>query len=75
MGNWVMNFGIVFELGLIAFLVYFKPVAKVFSFAPLEAKFWALSLPFFMFILVFDEVRKYLLRKDFNGWVKRNTYW
>jgi len=75
MGNWLMNFGIVLEVFLISCLVYIKPLAGFLGFSGVAPLFWTLPLPFFVIIFVFDELRKLLVRRDFNGWVKRNTYW
>lgn len=75
MRNNFMNFGIVFELLLVVFLVYTPGLNSVFKLAPVKAQYWILPLPFFMMIFGFDEMRKLLIRRDFNGWVKHNTYW
>lgn len=75
MKNKIMNFGILFETALICFLVYTPPIAKGLSFSMVHAIFLVPALPFFMVIFGFDELRKLMIRKNFSGWVKRNTYW
>jgi sodium/potassium-transporting ATPase subunit alpha len=36
---------------------------------------WLPALPFSLAILIYDEVRKYLLRKNPGGWVEQETYY
>ncbi|MES1920529.1 hypothetical protein MHBO_002192 [Bonamia ostreae] len=75
MGNLIMNIGIAIEFLAISFLIYTPKVNRALSFNNVSVLFWVPPLPFFMGIFGLDEMRKLLIRKDFNGWVKRNTYW
>jgi len=36
---------------------------------------WLVPLPFTVAIFVYDEIRKYLLRKHPGGWIERETYY
>jgi len=36
---------------------------------------WLAPLPFTVAIFVYDEIRKYLLRKHPGGWIERETYY
>lgn len=36
---------------------------------------WLPAMPFSLAILIYDEVRKYILRKYPGGWVEQETYY
>jgi sodium/potassium-transporting ATPase subunit alpha len=36
---------------------------------------WLPALPFSIVILIYDEIRKYILRKYPGGWVEQETYY
>lgn len=44
-----------------------------FGTEPLYFVWWLPALPFAVVLFVYDEVRKFFVRKD--GWVKENTYY
>jgi sodium/potassium-transporting ATPase subunit alpha len=75
MTNWVMNFGLLFETVLAAFLSYTPGMDKGLKMYPLKINWWFPAIPFSLLIFVFDEVRKYLLRQNPGGWVERETYY
>merc|ERR1712106_974219 len=75
MKNWVMNFGLVFETLLAAFMSYTPGMDKGLKMYPLKFSWWFPALPFSLLIFVFDEVRKYLLRQNPGGWVEKETYY
>merc|ERR1712106_178429 len=75
MKNWVMNFGLVFETVLAAFMSYTPGMDKGLKMYPLKFSWWFPALPFSLLIFVFDEVRKYLLRQNPGGWVEKETYY
>jgi len=75
MTNMVMNFGLVFETLLAAFLSYTPGMDKGLKMYPLKINWWFPALPFSALIFIFDEVRKYLLRQNPGGWVERETYY
>merc|ERR1712055_90735 len=62
MKNWVMNFGLIFETILAAFLSYTPGMDKGLKMYPLKINWWFPAAPFSLLIFVFDELRKYLLR-------------
>jgi len=75
MRNNVLNFGLFFEL-LVAVIVVYTPKADlVFKSRPVPLEYWLLSIPFFVFIMVYDELRKLFIRSDKGGWVDKMTYW
>jgi len=75
MKNWIMNFGLVFETLLAAFLSYTPGMDKGLKMYPLKLNWWFPAAPFSILIFVFDEVRKYLLRRNPGGWIEKETYW
>jgi len=76
MNNWYINFALVFETALAAFLSYTPGMEGGLRFFPLKFEWWLLGLPFALLILLLDEFRKYLLRTLPPGnWVERETYY
>ena len=76
MSNWFLNFGIVFETCLAAFLSYTPGMDKGLRMYPLKFNWWLPALPFSALILIYDETRKFLLRTLPPGsWVERETYY
>ena len=42
---------------------------------PVEWYCWFVPMPFSLIIFVYDETRRYLLRKYPGGWVEQETYY
>merc|ERR1712223_1014565 len=76
MKNWFMNFGLVFETCLAAFLSYCPGMDKGLRMYPLYINWWLPAPPFSVLIFIYDECGKYLLRRNGPGsWVERETYY
>jgi len=75
MKNHFMNFGLVFETVLAAFLSYTPGMDKGLRMYPLKFNWWLPALPFSLLIFVYDESRKALLRRNPGGWIERETYY
>uniref|UniRef100_A0A6A7FNN5 Sodium/potassium-transporting ATPase subunit alpha n=1 Tax=Hirondellea gigas TaxID=1518452 RepID=A0A6A7FNN5_9CRUS len=75
MRNWVLNFGIVFETTLAAFLSYTPGMDKGLRMYPLKFYWWLPALPFSLLIFVYDEIRRFILRRNPGGWVENETYY
>lgn len=75
MTNWFLNFGLVFETLLAVFLQYTPGLNIGLRLRPLNATWWFVGMPFSLLIWIFDETRRYLLRKYPGGWVERETYY
>eukprot|EP00172_Hildenbrandia_rubra_P001733 Plantae.Rhodophyta-Hildenbrandia_rubra.ctg2312.p1 GENE.Plantae.Rhodophyta-Hildenbrandia_rubra.ctg2312~~Plantae.Rhodophyta-Hildenbrandia_rubra.ctg2312.p1 ORF type:complete len:815 (+),score=177.67 Plantae.Rhodophyta-Hildenbrandia_rubra.ctg2312:498-2942(+) len=81
MRNWVLNIGINAELCLGTLIIYAPFLNSAFQTAQLRFVHWLPGLPFLFFIFVYDETRKFLMRRgDRTGlrigkWLKENTYW
>merc|ERR1719515_537226 len=76
MKNYFLNFGLVFETALAAFLCYCPGMDKGLRMYPLNWNWWLPALPFSLLIFCYDETRKYILRALPKGsWIERETYY
>ncbi|CAD5215636.1 unnamed protein product [Bursaphelenchus okinawaensis] len=75
MSNWAMNFGLLFETALAVFLCYCPGLDVALRMYGLRFAWWLFPLPFSILIFVYDEVRRYLIRKYPGGWVENETYY
>ncbi|KAJ3441746.1 sodium/potassium-transporting atpase subunit alpha [Anaeramoeba flamelloides] len=71
--NKILLLGIVFETIFVIIICYVPYIHDVLKTESIKIRYWAISIPFFILIFVFDETRKFLLRKYPNGWVERFT--
>jgi sodium/potassium-transporting ATPase subunit alpha len=75
MTNTFMNYSLLFETILGAFLVYVPVANTVTGTRPLRFTWWTAGVPFSLMIYIYDETRKGWIRKNQGGWIHRNTYW
>jgi sodium/potassium-transporting ATPase subunit alpha len=87
MRNPAMNFGLLFETILACFLCYVPGVDTALGTRPLRLLHWVPAVPFSICIVLYDEVRKYLMRTRAQvklqgqqqlieyDWIGRNTYY
>merc|ERR1712158_245085 len=75
MKNHFMNFGLVFETLLAAFLSYTPGMDKGLRMYPLKINWWLPAIPFSILIFCYDETRKFLLRRNPGGWIENETYY
>jgi len=75
MKNWVLNFGILFETLLAAFLSYTPGMDKGLRMYPLKIYWWFPAVPFSALIFIYDECRRFILRRNPGGWVEHETYY
>uniref|UniRef100_A0A2I9LP96 Sodium/potassium-transporting ATPase subunit alpha n=1 Tax=Centruroides hentzi TaxID=88313 RepID=A0A2I9LP96_9SCOR len=75
MKNHILNFGLVFETVLAAFLSYCPGMDKGLRMYPLKFVWWLPAIPFSLLIWVYDEVRRFILRRNPGGWIERETYY
>lgn len=73
--NWVMNSGILFTLFLAVVVVYCPGINRFMQMEPIDPILLLPSLVFAAVIFVYDEIRKYIIRKRPGGWVERETYY
>ncbi|KAG7166256.1 Sodium/potassium-transporting ATPase subunit alpha-like, partial [Homarus americanus] len=75
MKNMVLNFGLCFETTLAAFLSYTPGMDKGLRMYPLKFYWWLPALPFSLLIFVYDECRRFILRRNPGGWMEMETYY
>lgn len=72
--NRVLIYGLIEETLLATFLAY-VPGTDVLRMFPLEWYWWLIPMPFSLIIFLYDEGRKFLIRKYPGGWVENETYY
>ncbi|XP_068685337.1 sodium/potassium-transporting ATPase subunit alpha-3-like isoform X2 [Montipora foliosa] len=75
MNNWFLNFGLLFETCLAAFLSYTPGMSNGLRMYPLAWEWWFPAMPFSLVIWIYDEVRRYILRRYPGCWLDRETYY
>ncbi|KAJ8951229.1 hypothetical protein NQ318_010257, partial [Aromia moschata] len=75
MRNWALNFGLIFETALAAFLSYTPGMDKGLRMFPLKFVWWLPAIPFMLAIFIYDEVRRFYLRRCPGGWLEQETYY
>merc|ERR1719346_719948 len=75
MMNHHLTFGLFFETTLAAVLCYTPGLDKGLRMYPLRFTWWIPAMPFSLVIFIYDETRKYFLRKYPGGWVEMETYY
>uniref|UniRef100_A0A914CYT8 Na(+)/K(+)-exchanging ATPase n=1 Tax=Acrobeloides nanus TaxID=290746 RepID=A0A914CYT8_9BILA len=75
MSNWTLNFGLVFETCLAAFMCYCPGLDNGLNMYGLRFSWWFPALPFSLLIFIYDECRRYCIRRWPGGWIERETYY
>ncbi|XP_012544719.1 sodium/potassium-transporting ATPase subunit alpha isoform X3 [Bombyx mandarina] len=75
MRNWALNFGLIFETALAAFLSYTPGMDKGLRMYPLKFVWWLPAIPFMLSIFIYDEIRRFYLRRNPGGWLEQETYY
>ncbi|XP_015242278.1 PREDICTED: sodium/potassium-transporting ATPase subunit alpha-2-like [Cyprinodon variegatus] len=75
MKNRILIFGLFVETALAAFLSYCPGMDVALRMYPLKILWWFCAFPYSLLIFVYDEVRKYILRRSPGGWVEQETYY
>ena len=70
--NQLIWLGIVFELSLVAALSYVPALQLIFGTAPLSGLESLLGLPFALLLLLADEIRRALLRREMRLAMQQN---
>lgn len=73
MTNKMLNFGMIFNAILILVIAYCPLADVVLGSRPLHPRHFLPAIPFACAMILYDEVRKYLIRKYPGGWVERRT--
>ena len=72
-GNMMINYALIFETALAILLIYLPGLNSGLQFDMLHPLCWLPSAPFIIFMLLYDEIRKAIIRKHPNGWMHRET--
>lgn len=75
MTNWVQDAALLFETCFAVFIVYTPGVQFVIGTLGLKPEWLAMFVPWFLLIFIFDEVRKFLLRRYPESYFYRHTYY
>jgi len=73
--NYVLFFGWFSETALAAAVCYVPFLNVALKSKPILFVHWLTAIPFGVFMMTYDECRRYFIRKYPGGWVERNTYW
>ena len=75
--NEFMNYGLIYQIFLISFIIYIPFMNQLIGSRPLRFIFWTPAMPFCIVILFLHEFRKGIVRKDKtkSNFITRNTYW
>ncbi|XP_066156506.1 sodium/potassium-transporting ATPase subunit alpha-like isoform X1 [Euwallacea fornicatus] len=74
MGNMVLNVSLVVET-VVACMLTYLPHMYYLKFYPVLFRWWCYSIPFALFIFIFDEFRKWRIRNNPHGWYRKETYY
>ncbi|CAH1282924.1 unnamed protein product [Diabrotica balteata] len=74
MGNMVLNISLIVET-VVACMLSYIPGMYYLKFYPILFRWWCYSFPFAVFLFIFDEFRKWRLRKNPDGWYRKETYY
>ncbi|KAK2817849.1 hypothetical protein Q7C36_021782 [Tachysurus vachellii] len=75
MKNKILIFGLLEETALASFLSYCPGMDVALRMYPLKPSWWLCALPYSLLIFVYDETRRYILRRNPGGWVEKETYY
>lgn len=81
MKNMILNLGLVSEVLLCAALCYIPFIQTAFNTRAIRFVHWLPAIPFSVFIFVYDETRKFIIRMGDNSgnklgvWLREFTYW
>ncbi|KAJ8939291.1 hypothetical protein NQ318_008281 [Aromia moschata] len=74
MGNMVLNVSLIVET-VVACMLSYLPHMNYLKFYPILFRWWCYSFPFAIMIFLFDEARKWHIRKFPNSWYRKETYY
>jgi sodium/potassium-transporting ATPase subunit alpha len=72
--NRLVLLGIASELLILALIIWNPFANLIFNTTPIDLRYMLLAIPFAVFLLGVDELRKYLLRINVN-WVAKFFKW
>ncbi|XP_067896824.1 sodium/potassium-transporting ATPase subunit alpha [Heterodontus francisci] len=75
MKNKILIFGLFEETALAAFLSYCPGTDIAIRMYPLKPNWWFCAFPYSLIIFLYDEMRRFILRRSPGGWVEQETYY
>ncbi|XP_050059890.1 sodium/potassium-transporting ATPase subunit alpha isoform X5 [Aphis gossypii] len=75
MRNMALNFSLIFETVLALFLCYLPGMDEALRMYPLKWTWWIPPIPFMLALFIYDEVRKFYIRRNPGGWLEKETYY
>lgn len=75
MSNNILIAGLFEETLLATFLAYCPGTDAMLRMYPIEWYWWFVPMPFSLIIFVYDEVRRFLMRRNPGGWIELETYY
>ncbi|XP_025412836.1 sodium/potassium-transporting ATPase subunit alpha isoform X4 [Sipha flava] len=75
MRNMALNFSLIFETILALFLCYLPGMDEALRMYPLKWTWWIPPIPFALALFIYDEVRKFYIRRNPGGWLEKETYY
>ncbi|VVC37998.1 Hypothetical protein CINCED_3A017786 [Cinara cedri] len=75
MRNMALNFSLIFETVLALFLCYLPGMDEALRMYPLKWTWWIPPIPFMVALFIYDEVRKFYIRRNPGGWLEKETYY
>lgn len=71
----MLNYSILFELVIGFLLIYCPGLSASLGFSTLPWYVWLCAVPFAIYIIVYDEVRRYFIRLSHGGFFEKETYY
>ncbi|XP_018416828.1 PREDICTED: potassium-transporting ATPase alpha chain 2-like [Nanorana parkeri] len=73
--NKVIFYGLLSQVAIGAFLCYIPGMDDALHFMPIRVQYWFVGIQYTIMILVYDELRKLLMRKYPGSWVDEEFYY
>ncbi|XP_018416834.1 PREDICTED: potassium-transporting ATPase alpha chain 2-like [Nanorana parkeri] len=73
--NKVIFYGLLSQVAIGAFLCYIPGMDDALHFMPIRVQYWFVGIQYTIMILVYDELRKLLMRKYPGSWVDKELYY
>ncbi|XP_058885082.1 sodium/potassium-transporting ATPase subunit alpha-1-like [Acipenser ruthenus] len=75
MKNNILTLGLFEETALAAFLSYCPGMDVALRMYPLKPAWWFCAFPYALIVFVYDEIRKFIIRRSPGCWVEKETYY
>lgn len=69
MDNWLLNFSLLFETAIAVIVVYVPGLNVALTFSDVSGWAWCTGVPFFFYMLIYEELRKVIVRTWPDSWL------